>query len=111
MSLDNEVYLQITTIIINLLKRIKNILGCKQVHVGKSGTNSKMIIIDSSLNCPITVDKTNWLNKDDNGDTYSVAKSGSQITVTRTDNQNLGWTNDLKFRCCVHEGNLFNSKL
>ena len=103
--------MQITTIIINLLKRIKNILGCKQVHVGSSEINSKKIIIDCTLNCPITVDKTNWLNKDDNGDIYSVAKSGSQITVTRTDNQNLGWTNDLKFRCCVHDGNLFNSKL
>ena len=70
-----------------------------------------MVRIDSGLNCPITVNKTNWLNDDDYGDIYSVAKSGSQITVTRTDAPNDGWANDLKFRCCFHDGNLFDSKL
>ena len=60
-----------------------------------------MVIIDSGLNCPITVNKTNWLNEDDNGDIYSVMKSGSQILVTRTDKSGLGWANDLKFRLYI----------
>ena len=106
-----NVYSQIAIIITNLFKGIDNISGCKKVHVGKSGTNSKMVIIDSGLNCPITVNKTNWLNEDDNGDIYSVMKSGSQITVTRTDKSGIGWANDLKFRCCFHDGNLFDFKL
>ena len=65
------------------------------------------MIIDSGLNCPMTVDKTNWLNEEDYGDIYSVTKSGIQITVTRTDNQNQGWANELEFRCCPYHGNSF----
>ena len=65
------------------------------------------MVIDSRLKCPITVDKSNWLNEEDYGDTYSVTKSGIQITVTRTDNQNQGWANDLEFRCCPYDGNSF----
>ena len=65
------------------------------------------MVIDSRLKCPITVDKSNWLNEEDYGDTYSVTKSGIQITVTRTDNQNQGWANDLEFRCCPYDGNSY----
>ena len=88
-------------------KRNIYILGCKPVHVGSSEKRSKTMIIDSMLDCPITVDKTNWLNEKDYGDTYSVTKSGIQIAVTRTDNQNQGWANDLEFRCCLYDGNSY----
>ena len=75
-----------------------------------------MIVIDSGLNCPIAVDKTNWLNNDDNGDIYSIAETGSQITVTRTDktssaNLHRGWGNDLKFECCSDDGNFYLNTL
>ena len=63
-------------------------------------------MIDSGYKCPTTVDKTNWLDGYNYGDTFSVVQTGNQVTVTRTDH-NGGWGMDLKFRCCPNDGNLF----
>ena len=64
-----------------------------------------MITIDDGFKCPTTVDKTNWLDGDNWGDTFSVAQNGNQVTITRTD-QDSSWGINLKFRCCPEDGNI-----
>ena len=73
--------------------------------IGGSGSPSKSISIDSRCKCPITVDKSNWLDGHNYGDTFSVAQNGDQATITRTDDES-GWAMNLKFRCCREDGNI-----
>ena len=68
-------------------------------------SNLKSITIDSRFKCPTTVDKTNWLDGYNYGDTFSVAQNADRVTITRTDH-NGGWGMNLKFRCCPDDGNI-----
>jgi len=78
--------------------------GCKTFMVGGSRSPSKSITIDSRCKCPTTVDKSNWLDGYNYGDTFSVAQNGDQATITRTDKKG-GWGMKLQFRCCPEDGN------
>ena len=93
-------------IVKNYFQWIEIFKGCTTAQVGSSGSKSKSIIIDDGFQCPTMVDKTNWLDGHNNGNTFSVAQNGDRLTITRTD-QNDGWGMNLKFRCCPEEGNIF----
>ena len=59
--------------------------------------------MNNGFQCPLKVDKTNWLSGDTYDDTFSVAQAGNTITVTRTD-ANHGWGLNLSFQCCRTKG-------
>ena len=76
------------------------IAGCTLATVGSNTAGgSKAVTIGTTHTCPSTVSKANWLTSDTYGDTFSVAQSGSAITVTRTDSTS-GWITNLQFYCC-----------
>jgi hypothetical protein len=58
-----------------------------------------MVDIGTLNTCPSKVSKDNWYGSDTWPDTFSVAQSGSMITVTRTDSTS-GWITNLQFYCC-----------
>ncbi len=59
--------------------------------------------IGATQTCPSTVSKANWYGSDTYADTFSVAQSGSTITVTRTDAPGALWGMNLQFYCCPGE--------
>eukprot|EP00808_Paulinella_micropora_P025706 g58617.t1 len=69
------------------------------VSVGRSGGNSKTVTASTSVTCPATVSKYNWLGGYTWPDTFAVTTSGSQVSVRRTDSTS-GWGMDLRFECC-----------
>eukprot|EP00808_Paulinella_micropora_P000401 g24882.t1 len=75
-----------------------------EVRVGSStGSNSKTVTASTSVTCPATVSKANWLGGYTWPDTFAVTTSGSQVSVRRTDS-NSGWDMDLRFKCCQQGG-------
>ena len=71
--------------------------------------------MDYGFQCPLTVDKNNWILDMDSyvkmgfeqEGSSSVAQARTLVTVTRTD-KNEGWGTNLTFRCCRINGkNLF----
>jgi hypothetical protein len=75
--------------------------GCTLATVGSNHAGgSKAVTIGTTHTCPSTVSKANWLTSDTYGDTFSVAQSGSTITVTRKDDPGALWGMDLQFYCC-----------
>ncbi len=86
------------------------IAGCALATVGSNvagGSKTVTILyppkwarIGATYTCPSTVSKANWLTSDTFDDTFSVAQSGSTITVTRTDAPGALWGMDLQFYCC-----------
>jgi len=70
----------------------------KVVDIGPSRSNSKTTSVPSGYRCPKTVSKANWVNKDNYGDTFSIAQRGTSLSVTRTD-ENKGWGMSLKVMC------------
>ena len=95
-------------------------IGSKNIHIGKinqpwslcgtSGFEKQRI-----LECPASVNKTNWLGGDTWPDTFSVIHHGYRsmngyqrnITVKRTDSSD-GWATNLQFLCCDKEGMVLN---
>jgi len=76
------------------------VLGdCARAVVGKSSRSSKKITIPFNRRCPKTVSKSNWLQGDTYGDTFSVDQFKTHVIVTRTD-KNEGWGMELMFECC-----------
>eukprot|EP00808_Paulinella_micropora_P005336 g28080.t1 len=69
------------------------------VSVGSSGGNSKTVTASTSVTCPATVSKYNWLGGYTWNDLFAVTTSGSQVSVRRTDST-TGWGMDLRFECC-----------
>ena len=67
------------------------------------------------MECPASVNKTNWLGGDTWPDTFSVVHNGywegyeykRDITVKRTDSKD-GWATNLQFLCCPKEGMVLN---
>ncbi len=77
------------------------IAGCTLATVGSNTAGgSKAVTIGTTHACPSTVSKANWYGSDTDGDTFSVAQSGSTITVARTDAPGASWGMNLQFYCC-----------
>eukprot|EP00808_Paulinella_micropora_P025708 g58618.t1 len=70
-----------------------------EVRVGSSGSNSKTVTASTTVTCPATVSRANWLGGFTWPDTFAVTTLGSQVSVRRTDS-NSGWGMDLRFKCC-----------
>ena len=66
-----------------------------EIKVGSSNTNTKTVTLPSSdltvIPTPINIQNPDW------GNTFNVSVSGTQLSVTRTD-QDIGWGQDLVFR-------------
>ena len=110
----------------------QHVSGCKIAKVGP-GIESKTIHIGDAnvgfsvcsshefsfskriMECPASVNKTNWLGGDTWPDTFSVVHNGywegyeykRDITVKRTDSKD-GWATNLQFLCCPKEGMILN---
>ena len=81
------------------------IAGCTLANVGSnSAGGSKAVTIGTTHTCPSTVSVANWLTSDTYPDTFSVAQSGSTITITRTDAPGALWGMNLQFYCCPGKG-------
>lgn len=78
-------------------------LECSIVYVGNSTDNSITTTVTNGLNCPASVDKTNWLGGYNHSDTFSITQHEDQIIVSRTDSS-IGWEINLKFICCKDKG-------
>merc|ERR1712179_497253 len=74
--------------------------ACKTAEVGSSTENSKTIDFDDSFKCPAIVNKYNWENDEEYGDTFDVEQADGILTVTRSDKEN-SWGMPLKFKCCT----------
>ena len=82
-------------------------MECKAIQVGSSDRNLKTIEIDHRLQCPIKVDRTNWLNGINVGHTFSLNRtSRNELSVIRID-QVLNWDMNLEFKCCFVDGRFF----
>ena len=77
------------------------ILDCFVAEVGASepGVQSKTVAIGKGLQCPESVDKSNWLGGHTWPDTFSVEQNGKDVIVRRTDLSD-GWAMNLQFMCC-----------
>ena len=81
--------------------RVVCIAGCTLAAVGSNTAGgSKAVTIGTTHTCPSTVSNANWYGSDTYGDTFSVAQSGSTITVTLTDAPGALWGMNLQFYCC-----------
>jgi hypothetical protein len=77
------------------------IAGCALATVGSNTAGgSKAVAIGATHACPSTVSKANWYGSDTYADTFSVAQSGSTITVARADAPGASWEMNLQFYCC-----------
>ena len=63
---------------------------------------SKAVDIGTANTCPSTVSKANWYGTDTYSDTFSVAQSGSTITVSRADQPGATWGHNLQFYCTFY---------
>ena len=80
---------------------------CATVTVGSADVHSPTKVIkfaSTTLNCPSTVSKINWVNDakwDSYNDEFKIAQTKDAIFVTRTDEFGFGhWGVDLKIKCC-----------
>ena len=83
---------------VNHVYETQRFLECFVAKVG-SGIKSKTLTIGNGLQCPESVDKSNWLGGHEWPDRFSVVQNGNAIEVTRTDSTD-GWAMDLQFMCC-----------
>ena len=75
-------------------------------------SNTKTVEIDDNLGqiqCPRTVDKTNWLRGENYNDVFEVSMSGNKVTATRTD-RSLGWNFPMSFECCQQDSDRAGSQ-